>query len=173
MADLRPEHMAVESLFTHPRHLATGVRMGHARGVILLCWRCEGSGGHGTPTRGSEEITDWQRSSRQAAHATGNHRPNANLPKSPNHPTWPMHWQLRSAQHGDLNSTCVEPSRPSSHSTTRRRRRAGVPDGGNAPSLTRHAAGSWLVSGECTCTDAITSSPKVASPTMFPVKSAT
>jgi crossover junction endodeoxyribonuclease RuvC len=36
LADLQPEHMAVESLFTHPRHLATGVRMGHARGVILL-----------------------------------------------------------------------------------------------------------------------------------------
>ena len=36
LSELKPHHMAVESLFTHPRMLATGIRMGHARGVILL-----------------------------------------------------------------------------------------------------------------------------------------
>ena len=36
IAELAPGHMAVESLFTHPRHMSTGLRMGHARGVILL-----------------------------------------------------------------------------------------------------------------------------------------
>jgi crossover junction endodeoxyribonuclease RuvC len=34
--DLRPEVMAIETLFTHPKRASTGVRLGHARGVILL-----------------------------------------------------------------------------------------------------------------------------------------
>jgi crossover junction endodeoxyribonuclease RuvC len=34
--ELRPELVAVESVFTHPDRASTGVRMGHARGVILL-----------------------------------------------------------------------------------------------------------------------------------------
>lgn len=34
--DLQPGLMSVESVFTHPDRAATGVRMGHARGVILL-----------------------------------------------------------------------------------------------------------------------------------------
>ena len=34
--DLKPDLMSVESLFSHPDRAATGVRMGHARGVILL-----------------------------------------------------------------------------------------------------------------------------------------
>ena len=36
IADLSPRLLAVESLFTHPERAATGVRLGHARGVILL-----------------------------------------------------------------------------------------------------------------------------------------
>ena len=36
IAELTPGHMAVESLFTHPERMSTGLRMGHARGVILL-----------------------------------------------------------------------------------------------------------------------------------------
>ena len=36
LKELAPDHMAVESLFTHPQRLSTGIRMGHARGVILL-----------------------------------------------------------------------------------------------------------------------------------------
>lgn len=34
--DLSPGLVSVESVFTHPDRAATGVRMGHARGVILL-----------------------------------------------------------------------------------------------------------------------------------------
>jgi len=34
--DLHPGLVAVESVFTHPDRASTGVRMGHARGVILL-----------------------------------------------------------------------------------------------------------------------------------------
>jgi crossover junction endodeoxyribonuclease RuvC len=34
--ELRPKLVAVESVFTHPDRASTGVRMGHARGVILL-----------------------------------------------------------------------------------------------------------------------------------------
>ena len=34
--ELRPELVAVESVFTHPDRASTGVRMAHARGVILL-----------------------------------------------------------------------------------------------------------------------------------------
>lgn len=36
LEDLGPDLMAVETVFTHPDRAATGVRMGHARGVILL-----------------------------------------------------------------------------------------------------------------------------------------
>lgn len=34
--DLEPGLVSVESVFTHPDRASTGVRMGHARGVILL-----------------------------------------------------------------------------------------------------------------------------------------
>lgn len=34
--DLEPTLVAVESVFTHPERAGTGVRMAHARGVILL-----------------------------------------------------------------------------------------------------------------------------------------
>ncbi len=34
--ELRPDLVAVESVFTHPDRAGTGVRMAHARGVILL-----------------------------------------------------------------------------------------------------------------------------------------
>jgi crossover junction endodeoxyribonuclease RuvC len=34
--ELHPSLVAVESVFTHPDRASTGVRMGHARGVILL-----------------------------------------------------------------------------------------------------------------------------------------
>lgn len=36
MLELRPGLVSVESVFSHPERAATGVRMGHARGVILL-----------------------------------------------------------------------------------------------------------------------------------------
>ena len=36
VGELRPGVMAVESLFTHPKRVSTGIRMAHARGVILL-----------------------------------------------------------------------------------------------------------------------------------------
>lgn len=36
LEDLVPDLMAVETVFTHPDRASTGVRMGHARGVILL-----------------------------------------------------------------------------------------------------------------------------------------
>ena len=36
LEDLKPDLMSVESVFSHPDRAATGVRMGHARGVILL-----------------------------------------------------------------------------------------------------------------------------------------
>jgi crossover junction endodeoxyribonuclease RuvC len=32
----RPERMAVESVFSHPKHLRTAIIMAHARGVVLL-----------------------------------------------------------------------------------------------------------------------------------------
>jgi len=34
--ELRPELVVVEQLFTHYKHVRTGILMGHARGVILL-----------------------------------------------------------------------------------------------------------------------------------------
>ncbi|MBT8485897.1 MAG: crossover junction endodeoxyribonuclease RuvC [Phycisphaerales bacterium] len=34
--ELTPDHMAVEALFSHPRHARTSIQMGHARGVVLL-----------------------------------------------------------------------------------------------------------------------------------------
>ena len=34
--ELEPEMVAVESVFTHPDRASTGVRMAHARGVLLL-----------------------------------------------------------------------------------------------------------------------------------------
>ena len=36
ITELRPGLVSVESVFSHPERAATGVRMGHARGVILL-----------------------------------------------------------------------------------------------------------------------------------------
>ena len=39
---LKPEVVAVEQLFAHPKHPATSIIMGHARGVILLAVRRAG-----------------------------------------------------------------------------------------------------------------------------------
>jgi crossover junction endodeoxyribonuclease RuvC len=39
IARLRPSAVAVEAVFAHPKHPATAITMGHARGVILLCVR--------------------------------------------------------------------------------------------------------------------------------------
>lgn len=36
LGELQPELVAVESVFTHPDRASTGVRMAHARGVLLL-----------------------------------------------------------------------------------------------------------------------------------------
>ncbi|MCC6660261.1 MAG: crossover junction endodeoxyribonuclease RuvC [Phycisphaerales bacterium] len=41
-ARLRPAAVAVEAVFAHPKHPATAITMGHARGVILLCVRRAG-----------------------------------------------------------------------------------------------------------------------------------
>ncbi|MCE9618724.1 MAG: crossover junction endodeoxyribonuclease RuvC [Planctomycetes bacterium] len=35
LADLKPDHAAVESLFSHVKHAQTAIIMGHARGVLL------------------------------------------------------------------------------------------------------------------------------------------
>ena len=40
---LRPDVCAVEALFSHYKHPATAIVMGHARGVILLCLRRAGA----------------------------------------------------------------------------------------------------------------------------------
>jgi len=42
IARLKPEVVAVEQLFAHPKHPATSIIMGHARGVILLAVRKAG-----------------------------------------------------------------------------------------------------------------------------------
>ncbi|MBU6412949.1 MAG: crossover junction endodeoxyribonuclease RuvC [Planctomycetes bacterium] len=39
---VKPDHVAVESLFAHYKHPATAIIMGHARGVILLAIRRAG-----------------------------------------------------------------------------------------------------------------------------------
>ena len=36
LAELKPDLMVVEQVFTHHRHLRTSMLMGHARGVVLL-----------------------------------------------------------------------------------------------------------------------------------------
>ncbi len=36
IADLKPDVLVVEQIFTHYAHVRTGILMGHARGVILL-----------------------------------------------------------------------------------------------------------------------------------------
>jgi crossover junction endodeoxyribonuclease RuvC len=35
LADLKPDHTAVETLFSHVKHAQTAIIMGHARGVLL------------------------------------------------------------------------------------------------------------------------------------------
>jgi crossover junction endodeoxyribonuclease RuvC len=37
VAELAPQHMAVEKLYAHYKHPRTAILMAHARGVILLC----------------------------------------------------------------------------------------------------------------------------------------
>lgn len=36
LMDLDPQHMVVEALFSHYKHVRTSILMGHARGVVLL-----------------------------------------------------------------------------------------------------------------------------------------
>ena len=36
LAEVRPDRMVVEKLFSHYRHVVTSIQMGHARGVVLL-----------------------------------------------------------------------------------------------------------------------------------------
>ena len=40
--ELKPDQMAVERLFSHYRHVRTAIRMGHARGVLLLAGQQHG-----------------------------------------------------------------------------------------------------------------------------------
>lgn len=42
MAELSPDHIVVESLFSHYQRAQTAILMGHARGVILLACRSVG-----------------------------------------------------------------------------------------------------------------------------------
>jgi len=42
-AEVRPQHCAVERLFSHYKHPRTAILMGHARGVILLVARRHGA----------------------------------------------------------------------------------------------------------------------------------
>ncbi len=41
LAELKPDVMVVEQLFSHYRHVRTAILMGHARGVILLAGQLE------------------------------------------------------------------------------------------------------------------------------------
>jgi crossover junction endodeoxyribonuclease RuvC len=36
ITDVSPDFVAVETVFSHPKHVGTAITMGHARGVILL-----------------------------------------------------------------------------------------------------------------------------------------
>ena len=36
VTELKPQRMVVEKLFTHYKHVRTGILMGHARGVVML-----------------------------------------------------------------------------------------------------------------------------------------
>jgi crossover junction endodeoxyribonuclease RuvC len=40
--ELKPDVMVVEKLFTHYKHVRTGILMGHARGVVLLAGQMRG-----------------------------------------------------------------------------------------------------------------------------------
>lgn len=40
--ELKPQHMVVEKLFTHYKHVRTGILMGHARGVVMLVGQQQG-----------------------------------------------------------------------------------------------------------------------------------
>jgi crossover junction endodeoxyribonuclease RuvC len=40
--ELKPDVMVVEKLFTHYKHVRTGILMGHARGVVLLAGQLRG-----------------------------------------------------------------------------------------------------------------------------------
>src|SRR5688500_15982005 len=40
--ELKPEVMVVEKLFSHYKHVRTGILMGHARGVVLLAGQLRG-----------------------------------------------------------------------------------------------------------------------------------
>jgi crossover junction endodeoxyribonuclease RuvC len=42
LAELKPDVMVVEKLFTHYKHVRTGVLMAHARGVVLLAGQLAG-----------------------------------------------------------------------------------------------------------------------------------
>ncbi len=42
LGELKPDHMAVEKLFSHYRHVRTAILMGHARGVVLLAGEQQG-----------------------------------------------------------------------------------------------------------------------------------
>jgi crossover junction endodeoxyribonuclease RuvC len=42
IAELKPDVMVVEKLFTHYKHVRTGVLMAHARGVVLLAGQLAG-----------------------------------------------------------------------------------------------------------------------------------
>lgn len=42
IADLKPDRLAVEQLYSHYAHPRTAILMGHARGVILLCGTAAG-----------------------------------------------------------------------------------------------------------------------------------
>jgi crossover junction endodeoxyribonuclease RuvC len=42
LVELKPEVMVVEKLFSHYRHVRTGILMGHARGVVLLAGQSRG-----------------------------------------------------------------------------------------------------------------------------------
>jgi crossover junction endodeoxyribonuclease RuvC len=39
ITELRPDRLVVEKIFSHYKHVTTAIRMGHARGVVLLAAR--------------------------------------------------------------------------------------------------------------------------------------
>lgn len=42
LEELKPQHMVVEQLYSHYKHVRTSILMGHARGVVLLAGQSRG-----------------------------------------------------------------------------------------------------------------------------------
>ncbi len=66
IAELAPNHLAVEKLFAHYRHPRTAILMAHARGVILLAAQQQGLSIHDLPsTEVKRAVTGYGHASKQ------------------------------------------------------------------------------------------------------------